>query len=789
MIEFNKHFIEKQFSVSLDRLWSKGWQSIAILFCLTFSLSLAMSSLKIMRGVSAEDLNISTSNQLFSVTFETKNSTDVDYRYIREFSRQQNIFRQLSFFTFAQGEVKFHNQSSESYTIGIAEPSFWSTLNILPYLGQWPQDSHDIVISYPFWKSKFSKNPKIIGQSLEINNITYRVCAVLDQSFVTPPYKMIQALETANGKTAIWLPLNDSNNLGSYEYLGIGSSIAPQRELQLDVDTRFDLKEDDKYPINIKVVSFLDKVNESTLWLRVFYISATTIFSIVVLTALFNILLSNTMSYRANTALRLMLGGSLLQVYIIDFFELLVLFFVALLVAMPFSFLLQSFVDSYSLFSFGAISVLPDFFSFFIIVLIGLSALSALAFFPHLMIPHDRLMNEQSSGSKGGNNRKSGLQYIFFNMQLSVSLILICFSIFFIGNKSQQVENFLSNKISNVMAIQLEHKNVSLGSDEIAKLYTDILKHAEFLGYQAALSTSSPLDLAGNSVVMTSAEAETISFHTVSISKQYFDILENEFLEGQTFANLFPTNNDIVISDSLSQLLQSSSVQTLASFESYGHGNILGVVSESRVANPIISNFIRHQDGIVYSLYNEHTKSSSADKMHLIIAKNSLSAHEINDLFRPFRSKVNIRTVVSLEEEQRHRMNSVFIGLSFCGILLLSGLTITIISCWSMVQFSCKLRQSEFGLKLALGAPPFRIIMEYMKSMVVSILWSLTFTLVCIGIGIYFIKTMLPGYGSLALDWMILTCFVFVLAILISSVLPLYRYIYQNNPMNSLREN
>jgi len=788
MILFNKHFVYQQFSVASNRVLKKGWQSIAVIFCLAFSLSLSMSSLKITRGITAEDINISKPKETFSINLTTSNSEKVNYKYIKEFARQQNFFKHLSFFTFGQGEVKFYNQSSEQYTVGIAEPSLWTTLDLFPYIGQWPKSPHEIVISYQFWENKFSSDTDIIGRSIEINNVPYIICAVLEQSFITPPYKMIQALETVNGKTALWLPLNELNSPGINEYLGIGQSKSPQQELQHAVNQTFNIKEDDKYPINITIMPFLDKVNESTLWLRVFYISITSIFSIVVITALFNILLSNTMSYRANTALRMMLGGSLLQVYIIDFFELLILFFIAILIAMPFNFLLQSFINNYSLYSFGSVSAVPEFTVFFIIVSISLLVLSTLAFLPHLMIPQDTLINEQGSGSKGSTNTRSGLQHIFFNMQLSISLILICFSVFFISNKSQQVDNFFTNRITDVVAIELQHKNSNLESLEITQLYQEVLKHAQYLGYNAALSTSSPLDLAGNSVVLKSAQTNDLSFHTVSVSKQYFNIMGNRFLEGQGFPELQPFNNDIVVSEFLFKFLQSDSPQALANFKSHGYDHILGVVSESRIANRVYSNFIRHQDGIVYSLYNGYSETSSADRMHLILAQGEISMDDYNHLFLPFIQKINIKPAFSLEKEQKNRMKSVFIGLIFSAVLLLSGLTITVISCWSMVQFSCKLRRAEFGLKLALGAPPISIIVQYMKDMVISVLWSLTFTLIIICIGISFFK-MLPGYSSFPIGWIILICFIFILAVLASSMIPLYKYIYKNNPMSSLREN
>lgn len=72
-------------------------------------------------------------------------------------------------------------------------PNLFAVLGVQPFLGRWPDAAagtpggpREVVLSYDFWQNDFGGDPKILGQPLKIDGVTYRVVGVAAQGFFFP---------------------------------------------------------------------------------------------------------------------------------------------------------------------------------------------------------------------------------------------------------------------------------------------------------------------------------------------------------------------------------------------------------------------------------------------------------------------------------------------------------------------------------------------------------------------------------------------------------------------------
>jgi predicted permease len=84
----------------------------------------------------------------------------------------------------------------------MVSPSFFTTLQVAPMLGQAFTDAHAVpgqdkaaVISYALWSNRFNRDPSVIGRDVRLNGEPYRVIGVMPEGFAFP-----------NSQVQVWVP-------------------------------------------------------------------------------------------------------------------------------------------------------------------------------------------------------------------------------------------------------------------------------------------------------------------------------------------------------------------------------------------------------------------------------------------------------------------------------------------------------------------------------------------------------------------------------------------------------
>lgn len=79
-----------------------------------------------------------------------------------------------------------------------------------------PNGGHVVVLSYGLWKSRYGRNPKIVGSSIQLDGQPYRVVGVVDGSFVT------------DTPVDLWVPFQiDLNSKDWAQYFRIAARLKP----------------------------------------------------------------------------------------------------------------------------------------------------------------------------------------------------------------------------------------------------------------------------------------------------------------------------------------------------------------------------------------------------------------------------------------------------------------------------------------------------------------------------------------------------------------------------------
>ena len=78
----------------------------------------------------------------------------------------------------------------EAVTAASVSPAFFQTLGVAPILGRTPADVdvgkqwvRGVNVSYGLWQRKFDGDPRVVGRSIDINNIPMTVVGVLPRGF------------------------------------------------------------------------------------------------------------------------------------------------------------------------------------------------------------------------------------------------------------------------------------------------------------------------------------------------------------------------------------------------------------------------------------------------------------------------------------------------------------------------------------------------------------------------------------------------------------------------------
>ncbi|MGH8126849.1 MAG: ABC transporter permease [Gammaproteobacteria bacterium] len=103
----------------------------------------------------------------------------------------------------SEGTLTLGDAPTRTVHMGMATASWFKTMGVAPFLGQTfgadadkPGGPNEVVLSYEFWENAMHGNPNVIGETIRVNAAPYTVVAVMPSSF-----------NFSSRRAKFWLPL------------------------------------------------------------------------------------------------------------------------------------------------------------------------------------------------------------------------------------------------------------------------------------------------------------------------------------------------------------------------------------------------------------------------------------------------------------------------------------------------------------------------------------------------------------------------------------------------------
>jgi putative ABC transport system permease protein len=111
-----------------------------------------------------------------------------------DWKQQGQAFENMAIYSFTEFTLTGHDEP-ESLNAARVSADFFSTLHVPPLIGRVfradeDQLGHDreVILSYPYWKSRFGGDSNIAGKTVTLNDQTYTIVGVMPRSFRLPEW-------------------------------------------------------------------------------------------------------------------------------------------------------------------------------------------------------------------------------------------------------------------------------------------------------------------------------------------------------------------------------------------------------------------------------------------------------------------------------------------------------------------------------------------------------------------------------------------------------------------------
>ncbi|HKF51342.1 MAG TPA: ABC transporter permease, partial [Candidatus Acidoferrales bacterium] len=170
---------------------SPGFAAIAIL-TLALGIGANTALFSVVNGVLLNPLPYPHPDKVVTVanTDTDGNEGSISYPDLTDWIQDNHTFSPLAGYKSFQGFNWARQSEAEPVSATDVSYNFFTTLGVAPALGRGftPADDHPgaapvVILSGPFWKSKFASSPDVIGKTMNLDGKDYSIVGVLPSSF------------------------------------------------------------------------------------------------------------------------------------------------------------------------------------------------------------------------------------------------------------------------------------------------------------------------------------------------------------------------------------------------------------------------------------------------------------------------------------------------------------------------------------------------------------------------------------------------------------------------------
>jgi predicted permease len=628
---------------------------------------------------------------------------------------------------------------------GVVGGNYFETVGLHPVLGRLigPQDDGPkaagvVVLTYPFWSTVLRKDPNVIGKQVRLESFDARTATVIGVLEPSIPYPSATAIianvvTSAHHLDATMVTGRVHRMTELFGRLAPGATLDQARaELQSVYST---MKKDhhEAYPTNgdfqIDARFLRDQITSDARPVLIVLLAASGLVFIIACSNAANLILARTVRREGELTIRAALGASSAALRRTLLAESLVLCgagaTLGVMIARP---LLNVLARYASRFSVRALDLTVD--SSMLWVGAGLAIIAAvlLAYVPHL--PSAKV--SQSPGLASGSVRITGST----NRRLrAFAVVQIAASFMLLAGASMLLKTLIAMQTAqtgmdtrHVLAINVPVMSYQKTPQQVVDFYKETIRRIDALPgvTKTAYGMSAPWRDAGNDGpgLQFSGDGHVHSIendprgHFRVISPGFFAALGVPILAGRDFNDLDTQSKEptVVVSESLAKRMFPGQdainrhvywtdpvLQFLPGFKAEQQ-RIIGVTAdiddEHVVPQPTLT---------IYSTFNHGPMFNGRLFIHASINPYSLVT-PATQIIRGMSAEQPVEKAATLEDIRAEVLKPDRLNTVVFGIFAAVALTIALVGVAGVLAFSVSARTREFGIRLALGSPPQRLL-------------------------------------------------------------------------------
>ncbi|MCJ8320947.1 MAG: ABC transporter permease [Colwellia sp.] len=659
----------------------------------------------------------------------------------------QQVFEQAALMHL-DADVLLSLPANPMLPISFVTPEWFSLLGPKMALGRTFEQTEAVntynpvaVITYQTWQHDFAGKVNILDEKLNFSDVSYRIVGVLAESFSEPQ------LHGIGYNSSVILPWDYNtvserdrktwgNDDGGLIYLAKLSTKQANKTINVVqaghaltslVNDNWQEKISSQdffkgWGINLQVKtlkSVLLSGSDSTV-----YLLLAGVLGLVMIACanIANLFISRTAEQQRSLAIKAAVGASKKQLFISIFSETSILMglstVIALFVASGGFLVMQLYLNEY----------LPriDELSINVFTLscaVTIAILLAL-FFAKLsanMINYHALNSTlQSSGKGAGIQVSAKIRNILITSQVAIvtALVFINITLFkdAINTLNQPTGYESNNRYFFVMSLPSSNED---NKDELLANIHLMREKLLALPQVEMISQSRPPSAFGTYAVTTAKTNERYSAKGKDIDHQYFDLINQEFLQGDNFSAQDIKNDHRV-----------TIVNEVFAKQLAPDGNVLGLtLNGSKIIGVVNSIQIPNSKTIDARFYYP---ASPIRNMVLVKVKQGqkLDRETVVSLLKEVSSQIKLFSFASLNERSKSRLYTQYVTVFTSGVLALITLFLSSVGLYGILSYSTQMRRFELGTRMAIGAKGKDLIRLIIKDNLLAIMLGIALSMI-----------------------------------------------------------